>query len=58
MVMYEVPRIHGETNWVGPFYRCVSKVKFWFAERFGLRMGWFFGSLMMILKENIECLSI
>jgi len=25
-----VPRIHRETNWVGPFCRWESKVKIWF----------------------------
>ena len=30
------PRIHGETNWVGPFYRWESKVEIWFADGFGL----------------------
>ena len=37
--MYEVPcepvgnpRIHNQTNWVGPFCRWESKVKIWFAD--------------------------
>jgi hypothetical protein len=30
------PRIHSETNWVGPFCRWVSKVKIWFADGFSV----------------------
>jgi len=26
------PRIHNQTNWVGPFYRWESKVEIWFAD--------------------------
>ena len=30
------PYIHNQTNWVGLFCRCESKVKIWFADGFGL----------------------